>query len=59
MKAYVAYKKWWMEWHAPDLIPSLYWGDTPEQAFRQHVNDMGLYRLMETLVGYEDDSSTD
>lgn len=49
MKAYLAYKEWWIDNVAPAEIPSVYFGDTPEQAFRQHVNDLGLYNLMETL----------
>ena len=59
MKAYAAYKKWWIECHAPSLIPSLYWGETPEHAFKQHIDDIGLYNLMETLVLWYDDSRTD
>ena len=58
MKAYIAYKKWWMEYEAPSRIPSSYWGDTPEQAFRQHVTDMGLYRLMEMLAEWSEDHPT-
>lgn len=54
MKAYIAYKEWWIEFQASDLIPSLYWGDTPEDAFRQHIADMGLYKLMETLVDWDE-----
>ena len=54
MKAYIAYKKWWIEHQAKDFIPSLYYGDDPEIAFRQHVKDMGLYQLMETLVDWEE-----
>lgn len=50
MKAYILYKKWWIDHHAPNLIPSAYWGWTVEQAFEQHVKDMGLYKLMETLA---------
>ena len=54
MKAYIAYKKWWIEHQAKDFIPSLYYGDDPEIAFRQHINDMSLYELMETLVDWEE-----
>jgi hypothetical protein len=49
MKAYLAYKQWWIDNVAPAEFPSEYFGDTPEQAFKQHVNDLGLYNLMETL----------
>ena len=55
MKAYISYKKWWIECEAPSKIPSSYWGDTPEQAFRQHINDMGLYQLMEMLATWPDE----
>jgi len=58
MKAYIAYKKWWIEHQAKDFIPSLYYGDDPEIAFRQHILDMGLYELMETLVDWEEDQPT-
>lgn len=55
MKAYVSYKKWWIEFEAPSKIPSMYWGDTTEQAFRQHVTDMGLYQLMEMLATWPEE----
>ena len=55
MKAYISYKKWWIKCEAPSKIPSSYWGDTPEQAFRQHVTDMGLYRLMEILAAWPEE----
>ena len=54
MKAYIAYKAWWIEWKAPELVPSLYWGQTVEEAFERHVRDMGLYKLMECLIDWED-----
>ncbi len=54
MKAYTAYKTWWIEHQAPNLVPSLYWGQTAEEAFRQHIADMGLYKLMETLVDWDE-----
>jgi hypothetical protein len=50
MKEYIAYKAWWIENEAYEKIPSLYWGDTPEQAFKQHIADMGLYALLEQLA---------
>ena len=30
-------------------------GDDAEQAFEQHINDLGLYKLMETLVDWIED----
>jgi hypothetical protein len=52
MKAYITYKKWWIEHQAKDFIPSLYYGEDPETAFRQHITDLGLYGLMETLADW-------
>lgn len=49
METYRSYKDWWMETQAPSCIPSLYWGNTKEEAFRQHVSDLGLYALLEKL----------
>ena len=50
MKAYIAYKKWWIE-------RRVYYGDNPEIAFRQHITDMGLYQLMEMLVDWEEEAA--
>jgi hypothetical protein len=58
MKAYIAYKKWWIEHRAKDFIPSLYYGDDPETAFRTYVDEMSLFELMETLVDWEEDQTT-
>lgn len=49
MQAYTAYKSWWKTTQAPNLIPSLYWGEHPEEAFTVHINSMSLYELMEKL----------
>lgn len=49
MSSYARYKKWWIEHQAKNFIPSLYYGDDPEVAFRQHIKDMNSYELMETL----------
>jgi len=54
MKAYSNYKAWWIKHQAPHEIPSLYYGDNPEIAFRQHIIDMSLYELMETLETWDD-----
>lgn len=54
MKAYTSYKNWWTQHQAPNLVPSLYWGQTAEEAFQQHIADMGLYQLMETLVDWDE-----
>lgn len=55
MSSYSQYKKWWMKHQAPHEIPSLYYGDTPESAFKQHIKDMSLYELMETLEAWEEE----
>lgn len=55
MNSYSQYKKWWMKHQAPHEIPSLYYGDTPESAFKQHIKDMSVYKLMETLEGWEEE----
>jgi hypothetical protein len=53
--AYKKYKEWWIEYQAKDFIPSLYFGDDAEIAFRQHISDMSLYELMETLVDWDEE----
>jgi hypothetical protein len=54
MKEYLAYKAWWMQYVAPSNVPSLYYGNDAEAAFEQHVKDIGLYKLMETLADWSD-----
>lgn len=49
MQQYRNYKDWWIQYEAPNKVPTTYWGDTSEEAFERHVNDMGLYELFETL----------
>jgi hypothetical protein len=51
-ETYLKYKDWWMEYESPHKVPSGYWGNTGEEAFEQHVKDMGLYELMETLANW-------
>lgn len=53
MKTYIEYKKWWIESIAPRHVPSLYYGNTVEQAFETYVKRLGLYNLMETLADWE------
>lgn len=55
MTNYGRYKQWWMKHQAPYEIPSLYYGDTPETAFREHIKGMSLYQLMETLEDWEEE----
>ena len=55
MKAYTAYKRWWIEHYAPHYVGSLYWGGTAEECFEQHVKDLGVYKLFETLEAWDDE----
>ena len=55
MSSYARYKQWWIKHEAPHLVPSLYYGDTPEIAFREHIKKMSLYELMETLQDWEEE----
>lgn len=55
MKAYSNYKSWWIKHIAPANVPSLYWGETAEEAFKQHVTDLGVYGLMEILEDWNDE----
>lgn len=55
MKEYISYKTWWIATQAPSHIGSLYYGNIPETAFEQHIKDLGLYRLMETLARWTDE----
>jgi hypothetical protein len=56
MSNYARYKQWWIEHEAPHVVPSLYYGDTPEIAFRQHIKDMSIYELMETLEDWKEEN---
>lgn len=55
MKEYIKYKAWWIENHALNKIPSLYWGDTAEQAFAVHVSEFTLYEFMERLADWSEE----
>jgi hypothetical protein len=55
MKTYISYKTWWIKIQAPILVPSLYWGETPEEAFKYHVQNLGVYGLMEILASWKDE----
>jgi hypothetical protein len=55
MKAYLEYKEWWISNVYPSLNGSLYYGDDSESAFKQHLNDLGLYGLMEKLCEWSDE----
>lgn len=55
MKAYTNYKRWWIETQAPQYMGTLYWGVTAEECFEQHVKDIGIYELFETLVSWDEE----
>lgn len=55
MKAYLAYKEWWLSNVFPAESESLYFAFDNERAFEQHVKDLGLYRLMEKLCEWDDE----
>lgn len=44
---YVRYRNWWYEWQAPV--------DLHHEAFKEHINSMSLYELMETLEKFDTD----
>jgi hypothetical protein len=48
MKAYIDYKAWWIDTQAPHIDPNF--TADPEEMFKEHVNKLGLYGLMELLV---------
>jgi hypothetical protein len=55
MKAYIDYKAWWIDTQAPHRTISS-WSVDHEEMFKEHVNGLGLYELMELLVNwYEED----
>lgn len=55
MKEYTAYKNWWKATQAPGLIPSLFWGETADQAFQVHVSNMSVYEFMEKLERWSEE----
>lgn len=57
MKTYIAYKKWWIDTQAQYYYNSPYYNkhDTPEELFTQHIENLGLYGLMETLCNWDED----
>lgn len=49
MKEYLEYKEWWKVNVFPAGGYSMYLAHESEAAFEQHVNELGVYKLMETL----------
>ena len=46
MTPYAQYKAWWMRWGATG------WDDK-DKAWEEHINELTLFELMETLELYE------
>jgi len=49
MNNYVRYRNWWMAHRGPV--------DLDEQAFKDHINSMTLFELMETLEGFGEEDN--
>lgn len=57
MKAYTNYKKWWIKHEADFVINQKYYNLlTPEEAFKEHINNMDMFTLMETLELWHEDN---
>ena len=53
IEKYIAYKTWWYKYQAQYSLDHSFCCHTEEEAFEQHVKDMGLYNLMETLSNWD------
>lgn len=49
MNNYVRYRNWWMAHRGPV--------DLDDQAFKDHINSMSLFELMETLEGFGEEDN--
>jgi hypothetical protein len=54
MNAYIGYKEWWIDTQAPHGTYSQR-DQTSEEIFADHVNELGLYELMERLVDWNEE----
>lgn len=54
IKAYVEYKKWWIDWQSERTTIEEDFHVTREQAFEEHINNKTLYELMENLCDWEE-----
>ena len=52
MNNYVRYRNWWMKHQAPHE-----WQMRPQEAFKQHIESMSLFELMETLEGFGEEDN--
>ncbi len=57
MQAYRKYRDWWMKYEAPHYVGNLFWGNTAEECFEQHIKNLGLYNLMENLLLWEEENT--
>jgi hypothetical protein len=48
MKEYIDYKAWWIETQSPHIFMDEC--QNSEEMFKEHVNELGFYRLMELLA---------
>lgn len=53
-KAYLAYKAWYMEWIYHSLDHERFSGMSKEQVFADHLEELGLYGLMEKLCEWDE-----
>lgn len=53
LETYKKYKQWWLMNKASDMVPTLYWGETQEQAFIVHMSEMSTYDFMELMLDWE------
>ena len=57
MKEYLIYKEWWIDHVAPVELALSHSSETAEEAFRQHIDSLTLYRLMEELCLWSSDEN--
>ena len=50
MQAYINYKTWWMNTQRQHYITAIEW--RIEDDFKDHINEMTLHQLMETLIDW-------
>lgn len=53
-KAYLAYKEWYIEHVYQSLDHERFSAMTREEAFEDHLNELGLYGLMEKLCEWDE-----
>ena len=53
MKAYQEFKQWWINNESHNHI-GLFWGDTPDECFKNYINHLSNYELLEKLERWSD-----